>query len=305
MKELETLETQDAIEYALEKIRQAKVQTDPFPHILIEELLPKSFFNSIIEQFPNRTEFHKAVYPGINTQISKKREHFKDYGLVCNNLTKYPRWKEINDFFNSEDFTEELLTKFKQPLPSGIIPIPKGKHIYFQDGAKNYKSVFALHIDLPGYEIAPHPDIPEKIITYQLFLVNGESLRDFGTIFCKFKSGILGELSLKIFRKTGKKLSKLAKLLGIDNFKVYKNLKNSQIGFWLGLNHSNWFPWAFFNVEKIMPALPNHFMAFAPNQNTYHAVSLDIPIDNEEQERQVIRGFIRRGSNTKNWLKVI
>jgi hypothetical protein len=300
-----TLKPQEITEYALQNIRQAKIQTNPFPHILIEELFPKYFFNSIAEQFPDRTEFQKAIYPGIGTSISKKREHFKDYGLVCNNLTKSPLWKLINDFFNSEGFTEELLAKFKEPLPSGIVPIPKEKHIYFQDGAKKYKSVFALHIDLPGYEIPPHPDIPEKIITYQLFVVNGESLSDFGTIFCKFKGGILGKLSLRIFRKTGKNLSKLANSLGINNFNVYQDFKKSKIGFWLGINHKNWFPWGFFNVAKTIPALPNYFMAFAPNQNTYHAVSLDIPIENKEQERRVIRGFIRSGSNSKNWIKYL
>ncbi|MDE5081127.1 MAG: hypothetical protein O4859_07310 [Trichodesmium sp. St18_bin1] len=111
-------------------------------------------------------------------------------------------------------------------------------------------------------------------------------------------------LSLKAL-KTGKNLSKLANSLGINNFNVYQDFKKSKIGFWLGINHKNWFPWGFFNVAKTIPALPNYFMAFAPNQNTYHAVSLDIPIENKEQERRVIRGFIRSGSNSKNWIKYL
>lgn len=303
-KQIQPIQIEQAFEYALTQIQQAKICCEPFPHILIEQLFPSSFYDHLLENFPSPSHFQKAVYPGTGfAKTNRTRNGLKNYGLVCFDLSSSPIFEQVRDFLKSEAFMNALLTKFSQPLPSGLIPIPAEKHIFFRDKVLECTSVCDLHIDLPGYEIAPHPDVSSKIVTYQFFLVNTDVLKDFGTLLCQPKGDLWGRLALRLLNNVGKLLDNLAKKLRINKTNFYQNFQQSKLGFWLNLNHPNWAPWSLFNITKVMPALPNHFMAFSPNKNSYHAVRLDIPIDHEVQQRPVIRGFIRSGVNEQNWVK--
>jgi hypothetical protein len=81
-------------------------------------------------------------------------------------------------------------------------------------------------------------------------------------------------------------------------------MERSTLGSTLGVGEQqHWLPWSLVDVVKVAPALPNCFMAFPPNATSYHAVRLDIPPSAKKQERPVIRGFIRSGSNMRNWIE--
>ncbi len=194
-------EIDQAFAYALAQIRQVEIVTQPFPHILIEQLFPSSFYHHLLEDFPDKSHFKKVVYPGTGfARTNPTRDDLKDYGLGCFDLSTSPLFEQVRDFFKSEAFMNALLTKFSQPLPSGLIPIPPEKHIFFQDNIHQCASVCDLQIDLPGYEIAPHPDVLSKIVTYQFFLVNTESLKDFGTLLCQPKGDQFGRLALILLK---------------------------------------------------------------------------------------------------------
>ena len=56
-------------------------------------------------------------------------------------------------------------------------------------------------------------------------------------------------------------------------------------------------------MVKVASALPNHLLAFAPNDRSFHAVDFNVPADASVQERRVIRGFIMSGRDGKNLIK--
>ena len=64
----------------------------------------------------------------------------------------------------------------------------------------------------------------------------------------------------------------------------------------------SWYQWELFDVAKVVKAVPNSLLAFAPNELSYHAVKLDIPEDSMVKERTVLRGFIRSGSEQQNFV---
>ena len=77
--------------------------------------------------------------------------------------------------------------------------------------------------------------------------------------------------------------------------------ERTRLGTEIGFGDSkNWYPWRLFDIVAAAPALPNHFMAFAPNNRSYHAVRMNIPESSEG--RRVIRGFIRSGIDQKNFI---
>ncbi len=288
-------------EQALYRIEQATIQPDPFPHIIIEKLFPDHYYRSLLDNFPARAHFQEVTYPG--TGFGQGAFHYHDYGLSCLDFSEHPFFCDLSAFFQSEQFSRVLLDKFSQQLPNGFTPIPAQKHRFFKDGATDFTSVRDLQIDLPGYEAAPHPDIEQKIVTYQFFLVEDDSLRDYGTHLCKPKNGKTTARRSKLADVTGWLLMRVARMLRVHHSGAYRRLERSAVGLQLGVGDThNWMPWELFDVVKVAPALPNHFLAFAPNDRSYHAVRLNIPLDYPRQERPVIRGFIRSGRNTRNWI---
>jgi hypothetical protein len=294
-------DTREICKYMLHKLEQAEIITEPFPHIIVDQLFPESFFESLVKNFPDRSHFRKVFYPG--TGYGKRDSRYQDYGLACADLSKHAYFRDVHDLFKSEPFSRLLLTKFSQSLQNGSTPIPSEKHHFFRDGASNYTPVFDLQIDFPGYELPPHPDVPEKIVTFQFFLTADDMLRKYGTLLCKPKNGKATVDRSRIASMTGLFLDKSARVLLLHRSGLYRRLVQSKVGLWFGVGATrNWLPWGLFDVVKVAPALPNCFMAFAPNDRSYHAARMDVPAD-IQQERRVIRGFIRSGENTKNWIR--
>lgn len=290
--------------HALDRIERAEVQTEPFPHIIVDHFLPDAFFADLISHFPERSEFQQVTYPG--TGHGKRTSRYQECGLSYRNLKGHEYLRIVDDLFGSPAFSQALLEKFSRQCANGSTPIPKAKHAFFSDGNSDYTCVYDFQIDMPGYEIPPHPDVPQKIVTFQFFMVDDDSLRDFGTLFCKPKNGQATVDRGALASATGWFVDRTAGLLHLQESGPYRRFEQSPLGLTCGVGATrNWLPWNLFDVAKIAPALPNHFMAFAPNKISYHAVRMDIPPELPRQERPVIRGFIRSGKNTNNWIKPV
>jgi len=82
---------------------------------------------------------------------------------------------------------------------------------------------------------------------------------------------------------------------------LWYEFERTRLGTEIGFGDSkNWYLWRLFDIVDAAPALPNHFMAFAPNDCSYHAVHMNIPESSEGG--RVIRGFIRSGVDQKNFI---
>ncbi len=289
--------------HVIAKLRQAEILSDPFPHILVDELLPRELYADLLRRFPERSLFREANYPG--TGRNRRATGYREHGLVCQDFAGSDELLILHRVFASESFARTLLARFSAPLPDGRTPIPVEKHRYFANGARDWSCVFDLQIDRPGYEIAPHPDVAEKIVTFQLFLVPDDVLRGHGTLLCRPRSGAATAERPPLTRWAGRALDRAARRLRLSESRPYRSLELSRLGLRLGLGDSrSWLPWELFEIVKVAPALPNHFLAFAPSERSYHAVSMDVPPGCPRRERPVLRGFIRSGENARNWIEV-
>jgi hypothetical protein len=284
------------LKYMLKQIRDAEIRPEPFPHFVIPEIFPPEFYPELMAAIPKPEQFAAAEYPGTGFGKGKKAQR-KSAGLAYPNLHDLPILNEIQVFLRGEEFCRALLEKFSRP--DGI---PAEKRRYFADGAQEFTSVFDLQIDRRGYEILPHPDTPNKIVTYQFYLVSDATLRDFGTLFCRTRNGRPARRS-RLAEAARIVTQGLAGTLGNRPGNFWYWLERTKLGTEIGFNDSaNWYPWRMFEIAARVPALPNHFMAFAPNERSYHAVRMDIP--ESSAGRTVIRGFIRSGANSSNFLQL-
>ncbi len=282
-------------QYVLRQIRNAEVRPEPFPHFVVSEIFPPDFYSKLMAAIPRPEEFAAAEYPGTGFGKAKDAKP-KSTGLAYPNLHQLPLFNEIQTFLRGDEFCRALLDKFSRPDA-----IPAEKYRYFANGARDFTSVFDLQIDRRGYEILPHPDVATKIITFQFYLVSDDSLSDFGTLFCRTKNGRPAERG-RAAQATGSVVEKVARVLGERPPSFWHSFERTKLGTEIGFGDSrNWYPWRMFDIVAKAPALPNHFMAFAPNERSYHAVRMDIP--ESSIGRTVIRGFIRSGESGSNYIQ--
>jgi hypothetical protein len=293
------------------RIASSPIQSRPFPHIIVEQILPQDLYEAVLVAFPPRSELVPVDYPG--TGFGRRSRRYHDFGYA------YMKFREasgvlglLHAVFASDDFGRSLLDKFSRPLPDGSVPIPREKWKYFAEEAHDYSTVFDLQVDLPGYCIAPHPDVPSKIVTFQLFLTEDDAIADYGTLLCEPKvsraavphRSVPARLAGRLLRRLRRDDSFFRRAERSFLAPVYRRFERSRLGLRLGVGATvNWFPWEWFDVVKVARALPNQLLAFAPNDRSFHAVNFDVPADSPVQERRVLRGFIMSGREPQNFIR--
>ena len=161
---------EDPFEFVKQRIINAPVMEDPYPHILIDEIFPTQFYDELIKNIPSIQEYTaKPKYPGRKTltldnfdNLEEEKRHF---------------WEKMDKWIKSEEFTELLLNKYS---------IEK----------KGYSDYF-LHKDLEDYEVTPHVDVRSKLVTYLFYLPKDDSLPELGTSVLVPKQGVKIESTTK------------------------------------------------------------------------------------------------------------
>lgn len=286
------------VSYIVERIASTPVELAPFPHIVVERLLPDHVFDEVLSALPPRSQYDRVDYPGTGFGVRGRSYHA--YGLAYGKMSESTG--PLGDLYrvlSSNEFEQALIRKFNSPPESGgVMAIPESKQRFCNGRADGVTTVFDLQVDLPGYAIAPHPDVESKIVTFQLYLVRDSSLAEYGTLLCEPKDG-------RALRGRSRAARGVARVIGQlpHESPLFRRMERSSLGMTLGIGQCrSWLPWSWFNVVKTAQALPNHFLAFAPNRLSFHAVDLRIPVDAPVQEREVVRGFVRAGTNTGNWI---
>lgn len=184
--------------YLINKIKNAKIIYEPFPHIIINNFIEENDLKNILDniEINNLKDINEKYtmvhYPGAKITNDLLTTRPTGIGLVYALKEEYLKNNiKLNTFLDSNDFKQILMEKLN--IPKNI------------DGW----NVYQINKDLNGYEISPHPDITGKVITYQLNLTNTNILDDYdlSTKFHTIKpecEKYIKELTIKKDRPWGK-----------------------------------------------------------------------------------------------------
>lgn len=186
------------MKYLLDKLAAAEIQTDPFPHIHIEDFLAADDFAAVVNatevtlppasnvdqlfaemtgagykpiQFPgctkNRAEYVAWLESGTPAKNTESTCEAKGMALRCESPRSEPV-RALDHLFRSPELKTLLVDKFGITAPTRI-----------EAGLQKY-----LH----GYEISPHPDIRKKALTWMLNVNPGPASegQDFHTHYMRF-----------------------------------------------------------------------------------------------------------------------
>lgn len=240
--------------YILDKIAGAPIQTNPFPHVVVADLLSKEHLQCILndeqihfEPQPDTRTLMETLtkknyviqfFPGCTTnaalyrkclesgQFPQDKDEVESFGMAYSlNKISNRLIDRLCRFFNTETFKQALLNKFDMGNVEGSI-------------------ITRIQKYLTKYEISPHPDIRSKCMTY-LININREGVENhqIHTQLLKFKP------SKQYICEFWKKHPKIDRC---------------------------WVPWNWCDKVKEI-STNNTIVIFPPCSNSLHAVKLDYP----------------------------
>lgn len=280
---------------AVEKIRTAPLQQEPFAHVAVNNLFSDCFYQDLMRELPRKDAYTLRPYPGTNPyrewidfteeaatwpgkfvvpqmcdmQDLRQRpcyrrftkahdEHFTmGRAITVSQARKTsPLWTQVFRLTYSMDFMGLLVRRFTGLAGDGI---PEWKQRIVGTDPRNFRNSAALRIEPPEYHLAPHADISVKIVSWQFFHPPDNRLRDrrVGTIFYAPKPSLA------------------------DKWKHDDSM-----------DAKSFVPDLFDEVFE-HPVVPNAFVAWAPNNHSWHGASVDrTKLGGDADSRRTFLGFI-------------
>ena len=271
------------------KIAASTIEETPFPHIVVDDIIPPAVYAEVLRQIPPRSELDEVEYLGAG--FGARGHNYHDFGYVLPRLAAAGGpLGALHAAFASEQTARALLDKFG----SHALAVPFYKRGFFADDAKDFSTVFDLQVDLPGYAIAPHADVATELIDFELFLVEDDSVAQYGTNFYIPDDPRVYKGRKRLDARMGALLSRMPPHNGL-----LRRLERSRVGLRLGVGvTAGWLPWEWFRIVKVVEAIPNRFVAFAPNDRSFHATDFSAAPQSPVQQRTVLRGSIQVGPGT-------
>ncbi len=148
-------------------VEQASLVADPFPHLVVEPLLPPDIYERILDAVPPAVFFaggrdeHWAVPAGVAPIYSRQVWTF-----VADTIAGDILFRALNA--KLEDVVRDYIRSFCPALPEGTA-VP----LYPSDGR--------IMLRRPGYDLAPHRDPKWGFVTALLYLAHPGDSEEYGT----------------------------------------------------------------------------------------------------------------------------
>ena len=150
--------------FLIERLRSAKVETDPFPHYYLEGVLPEDYYTELLRNLPTG-----EVYENLYDVTDLKLDHFRHrYQRDMNDgwtnalppqLQSF--WTSFNEWFLSPELSQAFLQSFAEPLQTRI-----GERNSWPE--VSVEAQFIRH--RAGYFLGPHSDLYTKLVVVLLYL---------------------------------------------------------------------------------------------------------------------------------------
>mmetsp|Transcript_39365 Transcript_39365/g.66101 ORF Transcript_39365/g.66101 Transcript_39365/m.66101 type:complete len:448 (-) Transcript_39365:44-1387(-) len=240
-------------DYTWDRINETKVEQEPYEHLFIKDFYHPEVYACILAHLPKgRFDIGKTA-PGepSSEESSTTKERRRTIRLSTNkylvervkiDARKYAQvpasfktfWNEFTKAFSSNRMRHVWMEKFFNTLRMRFTMYElkqdsMNKRFFFQ---------FDLARDIPRYEIEPHTDTAEKVISIVHYLPQDRKTPSIGTAMLRSRGGLIDE---------GDHHTKWGEFGGGDWEKKFDNVKSA-------------------------PYLPNSVFAFAPCQESWHTV---------------------------------
>ncbi|MBT3659365.1 MAG: hypothetical protein HOK25_06575 [Rhodospirillaceae bacterium] len=165
---------------AIDKINAVDVQLEPYPMFSIDGIFPDAFYGKILEHLPPR-EFYDyskdPAYQVLGKETKRGNIYFEKPEQFDSLHEAYQTfWRKMS----SPELTAALMNCFLAKLQP-YLNVPAEA---VRDGkTADVMGRWMLSRDLPGYDLPPHVDTRQKLISVLFYLPDEENESPYGTCF--------------------------------------------------------------------------------------------------------------------------
>ena len=166
---------ENALSHLIGRLRGVKVDTDPFPHYYVEQVLPENYYEQLLKHLPG-----SSVYENLYEVTDLKLDHFRHrYQRDLNEgwTNALPAelqnfWNSFNEWFLSAQLAEAFLESFAEPLRPRIGAREAWPEV-------SVEAQFIRH--RAGYFLGPHSDLYTKLVVVLLYFAPDARAERLGT----------------------------------------------------------------------------------------------------------------------------
>jgi hypothetical protein len=165
--------------HAIYQIANAPLRTWPFPHLLIENVLPEDFFAAMIANLPPDNAYTRLVDSGrVSKNYSPQRMSLFPAQLDAAPLDHRTKsfWQDTLRTINSSEFATAIVARFREHI---LRRLGTRAIEVLVDGQP--RSEAFLMRDFTHYALGPHTDTPAKIVSVLFYLAPDHTHPELGT----------------------------------------------------------------------------------------------------------------------------
>jgi hypothetical protein len=170
------------IDHMIRAIAETPTMTDPFPHFVVRCFFPNAVYSDLLELLPDSSHYEVTGYDRHQNAYGEGNR--KCFNMRNDRLDRLDRrghtfWRTIRSALGSPELKRASYAKLSTGLalryslsdsPGEIADIPGF-------------AMPELFRESGGYNIKPHPDTRQKVVTMQIALPRDASQRELGTEF--------------------------------------------------------------------------------------------------------------------------
>jgi hypothetical protein len=160
----------DVRRHVIYRLANAPIFQFPFPHIVVDEILPRAFYARLRGMLPEDRSFAMSAHPG--------RSVLTPEGLARAGLDaeRAAFWQSMFATMMHDDIGAWIMAKFYDVVSARFGLDQPG-------GGVSLRSSTSLVRDREGFSMFPHTDLPNKVISTLVYLPADSERPELGTAF--------------------------------------------------------------------------------------------------------------------------
>ncbi len=173
-------------DHLLAKIADARIVPDPFPHVVIEQVFPPEFYQSIQDNLLSDDAYTPLVETGrVTENYNRNRLCFMGGGDATSAATPQALfWNELFAIFMDRGFMGAWLRRFESVIRQRLttdLPEVRGDKLML------YPEVFLMR-DKNSFLLTPHMDARKKAVTALFYLPRSDDRPSLGTSLYRIRN---------------------------------------------------------------------------------------------------------------------
>ena len=166
--------------YLIAKIAAAPIVTEPFPHMVIDEIFPSEFYAEMTSRRLSDDEYIRLVDTGrVSAAYSPHRLCFmRDGQRKSPDDSDVKFWESFLAMFDNQEFLDNWLKRF---APAVDRRLSTDLHEFLSPEGIHVSAECFLMRDRDGYMLSPHIDAQHKAMTALFYLPRADTNATIGT----------------------------------------------------------------------------------------------------------------------------